>query len=210
MNSLSTVNPTQEPTFAKPMLLLGDCHRRIENFLDQLVHVIGITGEAALSVQSRENLDTALRYFNQLPALHNADEEESLFPRLRQIAQGATEAAYTAREALTIMDRLETDHVAAEKHHEIIDALGNRWLEYGLLSRTEIELLREEILELRKFYAAHIALEDKKIFPLASKLLGTKELEAVGREMAKRRGVDFDSPDAIHRCARRKQKRQLL
>lgn len=203
---MPTNNASQEPTFAKPILLLGDCHRRIEKFLDQLIHVTEITGGASLSDESRQHLDTALRYFNQLPALHNADEEESLFPRLRQMAQGETEIAIKAREALAIMDRLENEHEVAERRHNTIESIGNHWLDEGVLAEIEVQLLREELLSLREFYAAHIDLEDNQLFPLAAKLLDQKELESVGREMAARRGVDYDSPDAIHRCARRKRK----
>lgn len=204
---MPTNNASQEPTFAKPLLLLGDCHRRIEKFLDQLIHVTEITGGAPLSDQSRQELDTALRYFNQLPALHNADEEESLFPRLRQIAQGETEIAVKACEALAIMNRLESEHVAAEKRHNTIESIGNLWLEKDILPEMEVQLLRKEVLSLRKFYAAHIDLEDSQLFPLAAKLLDQKELESIGREMATRRGEDYDSPDAIHRCARRKRQK---
>lgn len=202
-----STNASQEPTFGKPILLLGDCHRRIEKFLDQLIHVIEITGCEPLSDQSRKDLNTALRYFNQLPSLHNADEEESLFPRLRQLAEGKTETAVKARAALAIMDRLETEHEVAEKRHDAIESIGNYWIEKGMLPETEVQLLHQEIISLRKFYAEHIELEDDQLFPLAAQLLVPQELEFIGREMATRRGVDYDSPNAIHRCARRKRQK---
>lgn len=201
---MSPIKPPQEPTFAKPILLLGDCHRRIEKFLDQLVHVTETAGNAPLSDQSRHDLSTALRYFNQLPLLHNADEEESLFPRLRDVAQGETETAAKAREALKIMERLEAEHDVSDKSHADVEAIGNRWLENGLLPGSDLRLLQDKLLSLQKFYAAHLALEDDLLFPLAATLLDRKELESIGREMATRRGVDYDSPDAIHRCAKRK------
>lgn len=158
-----------------------------------------------LSTDSHKELHTALRYFRQLPALHNADEEESLFPRLRQLANGNSPAAARARQALVIMDRLENDHELAEERHASIDAIGNRWIEKNVLSTSEVQELLNKLLWLRDFYAAHIALEDNELFPLAAQILDQKELEFIGREMATRRGVDYDSPDAIHRCARHKQ-----
>jgi len=195
---------TGEPTFAQPIRLLGDCHRRIEKFLDQLIAVARQPANAPLAEDSRRQLNTALRYFNQLPGLHNADEEESLFPRLRQIAQGETPEATQAREALAVMDRLEKDHELAEASHANIEEIGLRWLAENILPEATLQQLQDELILLRAFYVAHIALEDDLLFPLAKRLLGEQELEFVGREMAARRGVDYDSPEAIHRCARRK------
>jgi hemerythrin-like domain-containing protein len=39
-------------------------------------------------------------------------------------------------------------------------------------------------------YREHIALEDGEIFPLAARMMEKTEIEAVGREMAARRGID--------------------
>lgn len=136
---MATTTAPHQPTFAEPILLLGDCHRRIEKFLDLLLGVTKITGGKPLSDQSRKDLYTALRYFNQLPSLHNADEEESLFPRLRQMAAGESETAAKAREALSIMNRLEAEHIAAERHHKTIDSTGNHWLDNGVLSEIEVQ-----------------------------------------------------------------------
>ena len=201
---MSDSSATGEPTFAQPIHLLGDCHRRIEKFLDQLISVAGQPAAAPLEEPSRQQLHTALRYFNQLPGLHNADEEESLFPRLRQIAQGESTQAAQAGEALAVMERLEKDHVRAEAAHAEIETIGNRWLDENTLPESTLQQLRDELRLLRAFYVAHIALEDDLLFPLAKRLLGKQQMESVGREMAARRGVDYDAPDAIHRCARRK------
>lgn len=201
MSLSSTAN---EPTFAQPIHLLGDCHRRIEKFLERLIDIAQQPLDAPLTEESRQQLDTALRYFDQLPGLHNADEEESLFPRLRRLANSDSFAAAQAQQALAVMERLEQDHEIAEDSHATIATIGKRWLDEKRLSATTQQQLRSELRSLRAFYVAHIALEDDLLFPLAKQLLGDNELELVGREMAARRGVDYDAPDAIHRCARRK------
>jgi hemerythrin-like domain-containing protein len=48
---------------------------------------------------------------------------------------------------------------------------------------------RSAIAELMRMYAQHIEVEDNLVFPAAAKWLSTAEKDAVGREMAARRGV---------------------
>ena len=73
------------PTFAQPLELLSDCHRRVESFLRALILVAEQARGGTLNPIQREGLQTALRYFREAAPKHTADEEESLFPRLRQI-----------------------------------------------------------------------------------------------------------------------------
>jgi hemerythrin-like domain-containing protein len=49
--------------------------------------------------------------------------------------------------------------------------------------------LRDVLAELTEFYAAHIAVEEQHVFPLAGDVLAPSELELIGSEMAGRRGV---------------------
>jgi hemerythrin-like domain-containing protein len=176
--------------FDEPLGLLSDCHRRIERFLAALVSVAS-RGGAALAPQDRRLLETALHYFATAGPRHTADEEESLFPRLR--ASGDPQAAA----ALESVARLESDHRAAEGHHAAVDGLGRRWLEDGRLTEPDAAALVEHLDALQKIYGAHIAVEDRELFPAAARFLARDELEQVGREMAKRRGVPFDPPEEL-------------
>jgi hemerythrin-like domain-containing protein len=136
----------------------------------------------------REALAGALRYFDTAARRHSADEEESLFPRLR--ATGDREAL-AACEALA---RLEADHRVAERHHDAVHALGTRWLADGTLPQDAARQLREHLAELEHLYREHIGIEDTELFPVAGRTLSAADLEAVGREMATRRGVPFTPP----------------
>ena len=190
-----------ENDFANPLGLLSDCHRRIEKFSEQIIRVCETARGGALNANQREALETALRYFRQAAPLHTADEEDSLFPRLRASAQkGDT----TAQSAITVIECLEADHDAADERHAVIDASGVRWLENNTLNEYDAAQLQDEARNLRAFYAAHIAVEDKQLFPLAEQVLAAKTTETIGREMASRRGLDFDNLPAISRCATRK------
>ena len=79
--------------------------------------------------------------------------------------------------------------MAAAADHSVVDLLGSRWLEHGVLSDAEHAQLNETLGRLSAMYARHIALEDSELFPLADRVLRADDLASIGREMAERRGV---------------------
>jgi hemerythrin-like domain-containing protein len=176
------------PTFQQPLELLSDCHRRVESFLRALVLVVEQARGGELNLPQREALQTALRYFREAAPKHTADEEESLFPRMRELGEGAT------REALAKIQALEADHEVARDSHDTVEQLGQQWLATGRLSADETARMLNNLLELQSIYERHIAVEDNEIFPLAAQVLDPETLKDVGREMAKRRGQRFESP----------------
>lgn len=182
---LIRIGQSADHGFDEPLGLLSDCHRRIERFLGVLLTVAGERSGAELAQADREALSVALHYFRAAAPKHTADEEQSLFPRLRG-------AGGHARAALEALDRLEADHRAADEHHAAVDALGHRWLAQGTLAADDAAALREHLHALRTIYEAHIALEDSQLFPAAAAVLAPADIEAIGREMAERRGVALD------------------
>ena len=73
----------ESSSFMDPIGLMSDCHRRIEMFLNTLSEAADCTGRSLKEEEGRA-LDAALRYFREAAPKHNADEEQSLFPRLRR------------------------------------------------------------------------------------------------------------------------------
>lgn len=173
------------PTFQQPLALLSDCHRRVERFLALLQRVAQEADGGPLNPLQREALETSLRYFREAAPKHTADEEESLFPRLR--ALGTPEA----NAVMATVDALETDHGAARPAHETVEILGQLWLAANALQPEEITCLRSKLTMLNELYRKHIAIEDADVFPAAGRLLSAATLEDVGREMAQRRGQPF-------------------
>jgi iron-sulfur cluster repair protein YtfE (RIC family) len=102
--------------FDEPLGLLSDCHRRIEHFLEILMTVDRQASGGPLTAAQRQDLDAALRYFATAAPTHTADEEESLFPRLR--------ATDVAGHTIPVLARLEQDHDAADRRHRAVDYLG--------------------------------------------------------------------------------------
>lgn len=168
-------------TVDQPLGLLSDCHRRIEHFLDVLTAIDRHVGGGVLTPGQREELRTALTYFATAAPKHTADEEQSLFPRLR--ATGDPHAAQT----LEVLHRLERDHDDAARHHAAVDVLGLRWLATGGLHPVEVGALRAHLAALRTIYKEHIGIEDRELFPAAARLLSSDQLIEVGLEMAARR-----------------------
>jgi hemerythrin-like domain-containing protein len=174
-------------TFTEPLGLLGDCHRRIEYFLGVLISVTGRTPGGLLVPAQRAELETALAYFATAAPKHTADEEESLFPRLRDTDDPA------AKHALKLLAQLERDHDTAERHHHAVEVLVQQWLAHGGLERAETAKLRGHLAALRSLYRRHIDVEDCELFPAAARLLSATQIADIGREMAARRSTRIGS-----------------
>lgn len=177
------IGQAASPTFAEPLALLSDCHRRVEYFLNLLDRLGETTGDAPLVPKEREALEVGLRYFREAAPRHTADEESSLFPRLRQ--SGHPQAA----KVLARIEALEADHATAAPDHALLESCGQDWLAAGCLSPERRGAFRQAVSRLQALYRPHIALEDGEVFPLAAEILSATDLHEVGVEMARRRGL---------------------
>jgi hemerythrin-like domain-containing protein len=167
--------------FDEPLGLLSDCHRRIEHFLHVLERIATRDNGGDLTPGGRADLTNAIAYFANAAPKHTADEEESLFPRLR-----ASDDA-RAQEALAIIARLERDHARADAHHHVVDVIVRRWLAEGAIDAKAVTELRDRLAALRSIYEEHIGIEDRDLFPAAGRVLSSSEIHEIGREMAARR-----------------------
>ena len=170
--------------FTDPTGLLADCHRRVEMFLGMLKAVGEVIDQPATAETNRA-LDAALRYFGEAAPKHTADEEDSLFPRLRQLDHPEIHSAFSA------LDKLECDHRWAMSLHDKVERLGAQYLSIGKLSDDEIAEFRSSVASLAAMYKEHIRVEEELIFPLAARVLSDTEKTAIGIEMAGRRQVKF-------------------
>jgi hemerythrin-like domain-containing protein len=180
-------------TFSDPTGLLSDCHRRIEMFMRSLEGVAQLMDKLA-DDETRRALTTALNYFREAAPKHTADEEESLFPRLRALNSPEVERAFSH------LELLENDHRWAEPLHAQLESLGRKYLDSRELSQPQIEEFRLLVSRLFVMYKRHIAVEDGDLFPAAAKALSDADKQVIAEEMAKRRAaplVDFGGgPDA--------------
>jgi hemerythrin-like domain-containing protein len=168
--------------FSDPTGLLSDCHRRIEMFLGTLEAVAKLIDRPATEETSRA-LESALRYFAQAAPKHTADEEESLFPRLRQVQHPEVQSAFSQ------LEQLEDEHRWAAPLHARVARLGAQYLAAGSLSSPEVEEFRKAVASLASMYKEHIRFEDQLVFPLAVRMLSDADKSAIADEMAGRRNV---------------------
>ena len=164
--------------FDDPIGMLTDCHRRIESFLRVLCLVADRARGKSLSEEEAAAVNSALNYFRAGGKRHTADEEESLFPRLRGVSTG---------DALAELDRLEGDHERANDLHETVEKLFIKWIESGWLVKDDEQMLFDATGELECIYKVHIKVEEEQIFPEAARILDKKAVEVMGQEFRARR-----------------------
>ncbi len=166
--------------FDDPLGMLKDCHRRIEHFLGILHLVAERAADRALNPEEVSAVKAAVQYFHTGGERHNADEEQSIFSRLRSFpAAGA--------EFLALLARLEQDHARSAELHEAIDWLFTDWMVKGELEPSQRERLLSNTAALQDLYKKHIALEETAILPRAAELLNAETIAVIGREFSARR-----------------------
>jgi hemerythrin-like domain-containing protein len=158
--------------------MLKDCHRRIERFLHILCLVAERAQKRALTNEEAEAVQAALQYFRQGGQRHTADEEESLFPRLR---------AVSTAEKFAEIGGLEDDHRHANDLHAATDTLYSAWIASGALSAEDEQQLLSVTSALRQLYEGHIKVEEKIVFPRAAEVLDSQTIAAIGQEFRARR-----------------------
>ena len=149
-------------------------------FLGTLERVASVI-DRPLTEETRPALESALRYFREAAPKHTADEEESLFPRLRQMHHLDVE------NAIERLELLEHDHILAGSSHAEAEELGQRYLATGSLEAAGVEAFRKAIASLVSMYKQHIEIEDNLVFPLAARLLSPTDKLTIANEMAARR-----------------------
>lgn len=138
-----------------------------------------------LNEGERRSLDAALRYFREAAPKHNADEEESLFPRLRLLPD------LEVRRVLADLARLEQEHHWAVPLHLEVDRVGRQWLAHDELDKDEAQTFRTSVEKLFAMYRTHIEFEDTVLFPLARRVLTAVQTAEIATEMAKRQNLEI-------------------
>jgi hemerythrin-like domain-containing protein len=150
--------------FDDPIGMLKDCHRRIETFLGILCVVVDRAQGRNLTDEERD-------------AVKAADEEESLFPRLRKSNAKSFEE----------IDRLENDHHEANDLHGSVERLYSAWIESGGLGLEDAQQLRSQTARLKQLYSDHIQVEETIVFARAIQVLDSHTIAAIGTEFRFRR-----------------------
>lgn len=166
------------PGFDSPLDMLHACHDRIMDQCTTLQKLQQHLPMKGCDEQAQQAAQAIMRYFDSAGQHHHQDEEIDLFPLLQ--ATGNSEAASLMKQFLA--------------EHQTMDA---QWpvLREQLLAIAEgktAELDRKLVADFTLAYGKHVMLENMKLLPLAAKLLSAEQLQAMGKNMAQRRGVALD------------------
>jgi hemerythrin-like domain-containing protein len=162
------------PTFDDPLGMLEACHGRISAqcaLLDKLAKHLDARRWDEQVAQAATQI---LRYFDTAGQFHHQDEELDLFPQL--LASGDPAAAGLMAALLAEHRELEQCWRALRPELLGLTLGASTRLEEGVVSRFNAG------------YAAHIALENTRLLPLAERLLDFNQRAVLGKRMAARRG----------------------
>ncbi len=162
--------------------MLLACHQRIRNFTGIALRLVEVEGAGPEEVANAA--EAVHRYYTVALPLHEADENESVYPRMRKVLSQENDAR-----ALELM---------VEQHgpiDELVARLVPLWNELRA-SPAKLPVLQGELrvhaARLLELWKEHLSLEEEIVFPLIRKSLPAEDLAAVHREMKQRRGVAAD------------------
>jgi hemerythrin-like domain-containing protein len=165
--------------FDQPFEMLLACHERVHRMLALLLRLADHLAHHGADAQARQAAVDVMRYFDLAGPAHHEDEERHLFPLLS--AQGGPDAA-------ALVQRLHADHVAMTLQWQAVRgdlqaAADGAWLP------AQAPSARARWTAFAALYAGHIGAEENLAYPAARGLLAPAALQAMGREMAARRGA---------------------
>lgn len=170
MESLLRGGAGPRSTIEHPLEHLVACHGRIEERLQTMERAAACF--ETRTEEARNALESCFRYFETSGVLHTADEEESVFPRLRCRLDDA-EAKY--------VPALEEQHREADRIYSGLKELPDA------ASAAGMRHYRELVARFCALYRAHIASENSELIAAARRLLTPGELSEISREMWRRR-----------------------
>jgi iron-sulfur cluster repair protein YtfE (RIC family) len=177
LNQITSPRPANQAGEDAVDLLVG-CHERIRHFTataNKLAHA-----QSASAFEIRQAAAGVYRYYSVSLPLHEADEEDTLRPRLDAVVDARV------RHALAAM----------HDQHLAIDELIQRLLPLLQLVERNPAALQEaggEMCAITKaldeVFGAHLQLEEEVIFPVIREVLSDSERAAMLAEMKGRRKV---------------------
>ncbi|WP_028537299.1 hemerythrin domain-containing protein [Paludibacterium yongneupense] len=161
--------PPLAPGLDEPIQILLACHDKIRRFCDQLDRLLPYIDEHGVDDAVKNSIDNVVRYFDVAGPSHHSDEEDELFPILRErIASAAPR-----------LEQLSAEHGYL---HSSWNAIRDDLI---ALRKGEItELSRVEVQEFVRQYREHAALEEAWLIPTAEATMTAEEKRLAGQHMA--------------------------
>jgi iron-sulfur cluster repair protein YtfE (RIC family) len=187
LNTIKSISPSAgEATEDAVSMLLG-CHERIRHFTGIAVRLASSKG--LLSAEIASAAEKVHRYFTVALPLHEADENESLHPRLRAAAPEG-ELAGPAADAM-VEQHSSIDEIV-ERLVPLCELLRGNPSMHGALAPE----LQQLSTGLQQMFDAHLKLEEETIFPAMRRYLTEEQLAEILQEMNSRRTAPNSSLSA--------------
>lgn len=181
------------PSFDNPFALMLSCHRRVEQRMGLLHGLADRLEDAdpAVRAEALAVLESVHAFLSTAGIHHTADEEEDLYPMLRESGDP---------ECLAALDELEQEHMRLEPILVAFDRLAGRMVATESLDAASVAELRRLMATMDELYRAHIRHEEGTLFPRAEVLLTPEQIARLSQGMRDRRGIrpaPFSSPLAL-------------
>ena len=177
------------PGMDAPIEMLIACHQKVRHFArlsSKLALHLDNLGADAMAQETARNI---LRYFDTAGPLHHQDEEDDLYPALREAARASGDGP-AVRALCEAIDDVQAEHAVLDGRWADVRA----WLERVELGYPDQAPAGVEIFAVQ--YPMHAGREEAEIFVHAS-LLTESQLARIGRRMSERRGLMCDASDPL-------------
>lgn len=165
------------PGFETPLEMLEACHERLQGQLATLGRLAAWLPEHGTDAQARQAAANVMRYFDLAAVKHHQDEEDDLFPVLRERV-----GADRRDELNGLIDWI------LEDHQRLFAAWARMRAKLEPISRGEaVELTAGEVEDFAQRYDRHIAREEGELLPVARTLLTGDDVAALSGTMTARR-----------------------
>jgi hemerythrin-like domain-containing protein len=156
--------------------LIG-CHDRIRYFSELSAKLAEAVGQPSQDIASAA--EKVHRYFTVALPLHEADENNSVDPRVRaavpeeRLAQASAEMVRQHRDINEVLQQLIPMWETVRRDPTALESLS--------------PALRDKSARLRELFEGHLSLEEQTVFPAMRQYVAQAEMDAIRREMRERR-----------------------
>jgi len=164
------------PNFNDPLGLLRACHERMLANCDTLEKLVAHLRDKGMDDEARLAINRVVTYFTTSAVHHHEDEEKDLFPLLNGQSLKLAELIF----------KLKQDHQALDT---LWQQLAGDLKQGSALA--ENPDFAGHVAQFCAAYREHIDIENRELLFLAQHSLSSRQLEDIGRSMAKRRGVRY-------------------
>jgi len=162
------------PDFDDPLGVLRACHERMLAQCDTLQGLVPHIAQNGIDDEARSAIGNVINYFTTSAAQHHQDEEQDLFPLLNRQSLKLAEIIY----------RLKQEHESLVQLWEHLLQDLNK--PSALAENVDFESRVEQFCSA---YREHIDYENRELLGMAQHILSRRQLEDMGKAMARRRGV---------------------